>query len=210
MPMPQVFELFPTPLMRVERAIDAEQVASLRSRFGGPAAGTPNQRSDELSHSRILAPGDDPLLHDLAGRLGPSLVEFGELLFGEKLRWRIKEMWVNVMQRGGRQSVHNHANCFVSGVLYLSDCDASANTVFVRGLGGRDFVFGNARAGTATGPFNAEKWIGPVPAPGDLLLFPSYLLHEVPVNRGGLRVTLSFNAIPHRLDSWGYALSFFA
>jgi uncharacterized protein (TIGR02466 family) len=207
--MPQVFELFPTPLMRVERVIDAPGVAALRARFGA-AADTSNQRSDELSHSRMLAPGDDPLLGDLAGRLAPSLVEFGELLFGEKLRWRVKEMWVNVMQNGGRQSVHNHANCFISGVLYLSECDASANTVFVRGLGGRDYVFDNTHAGTTPGPFNAAKWTGPAPAPGDLLLFPSYLLHEVPVNRGGLRVTLSFNAVPHRLDAWGYALSFCA
>ena len=53
-----------------------------------------------------------------------------------------------------------------------------------------------------------RKWIGPPPGPGDLLLFPSYLLHEVPPNHGGLRVTLAFNAIPHRLDAWGYAVSF--
>jgi hypothetical protein len=41
-----------------------------------------------------------------------------------------------------------------------------------------------------------------------LILFPSYLLHEVPVNPGGERVTLAFNAIPDRLDAWGYAVGF--
>jgi hypothetical protein len=46
------------------------------------------------------------------------------------------------------------------------------------------------------------------PRPGDLILFPSYLLHEVPLNHGGERVTLAFNAIPHRLDAWGYGVSF--
>jgi hypothetical protein len=48
----------------------------------------------------------------------------------------------------------------------------------------------------------------PEPDPGDLILFPSYLLHEVPVNQGSERVTLAFNAIPHRLDAWGYSVSF--
>ena len=63
---------------------------------------------------------------------------------------------------------------------------------------------------TALGPFNADKWVAPAPTPGDLLLFPSHLLHEVPANRGAERITLAFNAIPHRLDAWGYAIEFSA
>jgi uncharacterized protein (TIGR02466 family) len=207
--MAQVFELFPTPVMRVERVIDAALVASLRSQLGD-ATELPNQRSDALSHSRLLTPQDAPLLLDVARRVDAPLREFGTLLFGEALQWRIKEMWVNVMQGGGHQALHNHANCFVSGILYLSECDLSSNTVFIRGLGGRDYVFSNANPRSATGPFNAERWIGPPPVAGDLLLFPSYLLHEVPVNRGTTRVTLAFNAMPDRLDSWGYAMSFSA
>ena len=207
--MAQVFELFPTPVMRFERAIDAALVASLRTQLGGDTA-LANQRSDALSHTRLLTPQDAPQLLDVARRMDAPLREFGALLFGEELQWRIKEMWVNVMQGGGHQAVHNHANCFASGILYLSDSDASSNTVFIRGLGGRDYVFSNANPRSATGPFNAEKWIGPPPSAGDLLLFPSYLLHEVPVNRGATRVTLAFNAIPDRLDSWGYATSFSA
>jgi uncharacterized protein (TIGR02466 family) len=120
----------------------------------------------------------------------------------------VKELWVNVLQHGGQQAVHNHANCFVSGILYLTPSDASAQTVFLRGMGGSDFAFRNAHAGVAAGRFHAEKWVSPAPQPGDLLLFPSYLLHEVPANHGGERVTLAFNAIPQRLDAWGYAVSF--
>jgi uncharacterized protein (TIGR02466 family) len=207
--MAQVFELFPTPVMRIERVIDTALIALLRAQLGSDTE-LPNQRSDALSHSRMLTPQDAPLLLDVARRVDAPLREFGTLLFGEELQWRIKEMWVNVMQGGGHQAVHNHANCFVSGILYLGDCDASNNTVFIRSLGGRDYVFSNANPRSATGPFNAERWIGPPPAAGDLLLFPSYLLHEVPVNRGATRVTLAFNAIPDRLDSWGYATSFSA
>jgi hypothetical protein len=48
----------------------------------------------------------------------------------------------------------------------------------------------------------------PEVVPGDLLLFPSYLLHEVPANEGAPRVSLSFNAIPNRLTSWGYRIHF--
>lgn len=204
----QVFALFPTPVMRVAQAIDARLVQALYAALAGQADHA-NHRSEGLQHSRILGADDDqPLLNTLVQRIGPHVVEMGRLLFGETLRWGIKEMWVNAMRSGGRQAVHNHANCFVSGVLYLSDCDASANTVFIRSLGGRDYVFGNVHAGAETGPYNADKWTGPPPVAGDLLLFPSYLLHEVPQNRGDTRVTLAFNAIPHRLDASGYAVSF--
>ena len=33
-------------------------------------------------------------------------------------------------------------------------------------------------------------------------------MHAVPPNAGGRRISLAFNAIPTRLESWGYTLSF--
>lgn len=205
-PAPQVFELFPTPVMRVAAAVPPDQVAALRARYT-PETATANGRSEVLSHSALQAPAADPLLAGLMPWLGPHLVALGELMFGERLPWLVKEMWVNRLLTGGHQSVHNHANCFISGVLYLSASDPSAQTVFVRGLGGREFVFSNHHPGSRTGPFNADRWVAPAPQPGDLLLFPSYLLHEVPTNQGGERMSLAFNAIPQRLDAWGYAVS---
>jgi hypothetical protein len=41
-----------------------------------------------------------------------------------------------------------------------------------------------------------------------MVLFPSYLLHEVPPNPGERRITLAFNAIPAAVDSWGYKIAF--
>jgi hypothetical protein len=46
------------------------------------------------------------------------------------------------------------------------------------------------------------------PEPGDVVLFPSFLLHAVPTNPGERRISLAFNAIPTQLDSWGYKISF--
>jgi ectoine hydroxylase-related dioxygenase (phytanoyl-CoA dioxygenase family) len=74
--------------------------------------------------------------------------------------------------------------------------------------GGTDFLFKNDHARTTPGEYNADKWISPAPQPGDLVLFPSYLLHAVPPNQGKRRITLSFNAIPSQLDSWGYVIRF--
>ena len=125
--MSEVFELFPTPFMRVAKVISPDRVQALRDRFA-PEASHANPRSAELTHTTILPPSGDPLLEELEATVLPSLVDFGVHLFGERLTWQIKELWFNVLRHGGRQSVHNHANCFISGVLYLSECHPSANT----------------------------------------------------------------------------------
>jgi uncharacterized protein (TIGR02466 family) len=198
--MTQVFGLFPTPVAHVPGVLAGGQAASLAGRLAATAT-VGNQRSGALTHSRLLGPGEDATIDEVVALLGPHVQAFGQLLFGQPLPWLVKEIWANVLRAGASQAVHNHANCFVSGVLYLTPCDASARTVFLKGLGGSEFAFRNTSAATTPGEFDADKWVAPDPQPGDLLLFPSYLLHEVPPNQGGERVTLAFNAIPQRLDA---------
>ena len=205
--MDEIISLFPTPFLRAPAALPPALVAGLTAHFTA-AALQDNNASKQLSHTRLLKPSDSPLLIEVAALLTPKLSEFGALLFGEQMDWSLKEMWVNVLDHGGHQAMHNHANSFISGVIYLTPTHAASRTVFMKSPGGHDFTFKNDHAGVATGPFNAEKWIGPAPQPGDLVLFPSYLMHAVPPNAGERRISLAFNAIPARLDSWGYAITF--
>jgi hypothetical protein len=206
-PMHEVIPLFPTPLMRVPRALPPALADGLAAHFGASAERA-NNASSNLTHTAMLRPGDSPLLVEAAALITPLLADFGAVLFGERLGWALKEMWVNVLDTGGRQAMHNHANSFISGVAYLTPSHPDSCTVFMKSPGGTDFAFRNDHAGVALGPYNADKWVSPLPAPGDLVLFPSYLMHAVPPNAGERRVTLSFNAIPGGLDSWGYRIAF--
>jgi hypothetical protein len=205
--MQEVIGLFPTPFMRAPRVIGGELVAALVEHFS-KNVDRANSSSPNLVHTALLRPGDSPLLIEAAALLSPLLPEFGTLLFGERLGWSLKEMWVNVLDTGGRQAMHNHANSFISGVVYLTSCHPDARTVFMKSPGGTDFAFKNDHAAVATNSYNADKWFSPPPEPGDVALFPSYLMHAVPLNPGGRRITMSFNAIPTHLDSWGYRVSF--
>ena len=205
--MDEVIDLFPTPFMRAPATLPRPLVDGLVAHFSRTAV-RDNNASARLSHTAMLKPGDSPLLVDAAGSIAPLLADFGGLLFGERLGWSLKEMWVNVPDTGGRQAMHNHANSFISGVVYLTPTHPDARTVFMKGVGNAEFSFKNDHAGTTTGPYNADKWISPLPDPGDVVLFPSYLLHAVPTNTGPRRITLAFNAIPTGLDSWGYKISF--
>jgi hypothetical protein len=205
--MAEVFGLFPVPFMRARQVLGSPLVAGLVEHFGRSVVHA-NSSSQNLSHTALLKPGDSPLLVEVAALLSPLLPEFGGLLFGERLGWSLKEMWVNVLETGGRQAMHNHANSFISGVVYLTPTHDDARTVFMKSPGGTEFAFRNDHAGVTTNSYNADKWVSPSPDPGDVVLFPSYLMHAVPMNPGERRISLAFNAIPTHLDSWGYRVSF--
>ena len=205
--MDEVIGLFPTPFMRVRGALDRHLVAGLVEHFVGVAK-TANNASENLSHTEMLKPADSTLFVEAAARVTPKLADIGALMFGERLGWSVKEMWVNVLDKGGRQAMHNHANSFISGVVYLTATHPDARTVFMKSPGGHDFAFKNDHARTVPGAYSADKWVSPQPDPGDLVLFPSYLMHAVPPNAGERRITMAFNAIPTGLESWGYKITF--
>src|SRR5688572_23860788 len=114
--MDEVFGLFPIPVQRSPGLLPPALLRGLVEHFSS-RADRDNSSSRNLSHTALLTPADSPLLLTVAERLTPKLVEFGQLLFGEPLGWSVKEMWVNLLDTGGRQAMHNHANSFISGVL---------------------------------------------------------------------------------------------
>ena len=203
--MDEVFGLFPIPFMRARGTLAQPLVARLVEHFTTLATND-NNSSGNLSHTRMLKPKDSPLFTKAAELIGPKLVDYGAHLLGERIRWLMKEMWVNVMDAGGRQAMHNHANSFISGVVYLTPTHPGSQTVFMKSPGGTDFLFKNDHKGMTPNEYCSEQWISPAPDPGDMVLFPSYLMHAVPPNQGERRITLSFNAIPVQLDSWGYVI----
>jgi uncharacterized protein (TIGR02466 family) len=203
----QLEALFPIPLLRSPGLLSPElndaAVSAIRN-----ARIEKNLRSNQLFHTEIVDPRSNNLFQTIAELAVPKLVDFGFLLFGERLNWIVKEMWTNMLESGGSQAMHQHANSFASGILYLTPSHQGSRTVFVRPPGGCDFSFRHHTRSAAMGPFNAGKYVLPEANPGDLVLFPSYLYHEVPPNQGDQRITIAFNAIPDRLDCWGYQINF--
>ena len=121
--MDEVFGLFPTPFMRAPGTLNARLVEGLVKHFS-VLARSANKASDSLLHTEMLRPDDSELLVEAATLIMPKVVDMGALIFGERLGWSIKEMWVNVLSTGGVQAMHNHANSFVSGVVHAVDDDA--------------------------------------------------------------------------------------
>src|SRR5258707_9672211 len=111
--MDQIEPLFPIPLLRSPRLLgpdlNAAAVAAIRS-----ARIENNLRSDQLFHTEVADPRDNKLFAEIAELTVPKLVDFGMLMFGEKLRWTVKEMWTNMLETGGSQTPPPHPQTFFS------------------------------------------------------------------------------------------------
>jgi len=199
--------LFPVPVMRVEHFLNDEEIRHTLDAIKS-APSMLNSQNDLLSHTEVMRCDANPHYRHIGDKAQEFLRDFGFLLFGENLQWQIKEMWMNLLSTGGHQSMHTHANSFISGVVYLTDSHESAKTVFHNTMGTRAFVFSNQHADAAITPYNADRWVASDMQRGDLLLFPSYMLHAVPRNEGEERITIAMNALPTRLKSWDYEVGF--
>ena len=108
------------------------------------------------------------------------------------------ESWFHLTGRGGYFGVHNHALHAWSGVYCVRHEGDDPNS-----LSGRlTFVHPNAHAAMyidkSTSQMRAPYGFGPVSlrlTAGDLVIFPSWLLHHVqPYEGEGHRITVAFNA----------------
>ncbi len=196
--------LFPIPLYKVDGFASDALLSSLLEQAKS-MTDSENSADNRLAHSLMLDPGSNRSFALVAEQVKEHLTAFGRVLLGSELNWFTKEMWLNRLQPGGSQFMHSHANSFVSGVLFVDTPHETARTLFRRPSGGAEFVFKND---VPLGHAASDNWVLPEATAGDLILYPSYLLHGVPPNEGGYRTSLAFNAIPDRLDSLGYQIGF--
>ena len=207
--MHEVVGLFPNAVHarpgRTATAISSADWSSISARSPVSA----NNSSANLVHTSMLKPSDSPLLVDAAQLITPLLADFGALLFGERLGWSLKEMWVNVLDTGGRQAMHNHANSFISGVAYLTP-HASGRAHGVHEVAGRHRFLVQERPRRREHRARTTPTSGSAcrPSPATSCCSRATCMHAVPTNPGERRITLAFNAIPTQLDSWGYKISF--
>lgn len=115
----------------------------------------------------------------------------GELLFELRGRaLRLDSLWINVLRRGGAHSGHIHPHSVLSGTVYVDLPPGSA----IRFEDPRLAMMMAAPTRTAEAPEALRTFVRVEPAAGDVLLWESWLRHEVLPNPGpGERISLSFN-----------------
>lgn len=138
-------------------------------------------------------PQRDPRFADLVRRLSPHVAAFArECAFdlgGRRLK--LDSLWVNLLKPGGAHSGHIHPHSIVSGTFYV---------VVPPGAGGlrledpRLPLMMAAPTLLPDAPPEQQRFATVAPTPGTVLLWESWLRHEVIAGSGkDERISVSFN-----------------
>lgn len=138
-------------------------------------------------------PRRDPAFADLKRHLDRHVARFAAAcafdLGGRKLK--LDSLWVNLLKPGGHHGAHLHPHSVVSGTLYLALPEGSGAIRF------EDPRLGLMMAAPPRLPDAPDAMRGfrtVAPAPGDVLLWESWLRHDVLPHRGrDERISVSFN-----------------
>jgi uncharacterized protein (TIGR02466 family) len=134
-----------------------------------------------------------PVFKQLQKKLDAHVAAFARAveydLGGKKLV--LDSLWINLLPEGGVHTSHIHPHSVVSGTIYVAMPDGASAIKFEDP---RLAMMMAAPPRKAKAARQHQSFIYHAPKPGDLLLWESYLRHEVPLNRSaGDRISVSFN-----------------
>jgi len=169
------------------RGLAADDAAGRRwSRAHGYRGYTSYASLDDL-------PSRDPAFAELVRRLGRHVAAFAEAcafdLGGRRLK--LDSLWVNVLKPGGAHSGHIHPHSVVSGTVYVA-VPPGAGALKLEDP--RLPMLMAAPPRRADAPEALRTFVYAEPKPGSVLLWESWLRHEVVPGAGsGERISISFN-----------------
>ena len=137
-------------------------------------------------------PKRDPAFGELGKLLARHADQFARgLAFDLPRKPRLDSLWVNVLQAGGHHSGHIHPHSILSGTLYVevpNGCGA------IRFEDPRLPLMMAAPTRREDAPEELRQFVSLEPRPGLLLMWESWLRHEVLPGKGrGERLSVSFN-----------------
>ena len=120
--------------------------------------------------------------------------------FAKHLHWDLRggkpvcdSIWVNILPEGGSHTSHLHTNAVISGTYYVLVPDGSGALVFEDP---RHAMLMAAPPRKTKAPRAMQTYVSVEPQAGTLLLWESWLRHEVAINRAGAaRISVSFNLV---------------
>jgi uncharacterized protein (TIGR02466 family) len=190
--------LFATQIYRTRLAANAELkkacLAIARDDHAGQRWAKDHRYPGYTSYASLDdLPMRSPEIAALAARIGRHVATFARALDFDLAGRRLKldSIWVNVMEAGGVHTGHLHPHSKISGTYYVSlPRGASA----IRFEDPRLPLMMAAPARRTTARRHNRTFVEMAVAPGTLLLWESWLRHEVPLNASqGPRISISFN-----------------
>jgi uncharacterized protein (TIGR02466 family) len=137
-------------------------------------------------------PRRDPAFASLSRILQKHAAMFAaDCGFAPDRRLRLDSLWVNLLKSGGHHPGHIHPHSVVSGTLYVEVPEGAGA---IRFEDPRLVQMMAAPPRRADAPEELQSFVTVVPRPSLLLLWESWLRHEVRAGNGrGERLSISFN-----------------
>ena len=134
----------------------------------------------------------DPNFADLATILARHARSFAnDCAFDLSRKPRLDSLWVNLLKSSGHHSGHIHPHSIISGTFYV---EVPSGSGAIRFEDPRLPLMMAAPKRGADAPQELQPFVTVEPRPGMLLLWESWLRHEVLPGRGrGERLSVSFN-----------------
>ncbi|WP_373635006.1 TIGR02466 family protein [Yoonia sp. SS1-5] len=135
-----------------------------------------------------------PIFADLVKALDAHVAAFAKdaaFDLGEK-RLILEDIWINILPPGGIHTGHIHPHSVVSGTTYVAVPEGAAAIKFEDP---RLAMMMAAPPRITDAPEEMRQFVYVAPKPGDVLLWESWLRHEVPMNMSeeDERISVSFN-----------------
>jgi uncharacterized protein (TIGR02466 family) len=140
-------------------------------------------------------PAREQAFAELCRRLEPHLFAFAAAVDFDLrgLAPRIDTIWINILEPGGIHTGHIHKNSVISGTVYVDVPDGASA---IRFEDPRLAMMMAAPPRKARASAHNRDFAHVEPSSGTVLLWESWLRHEVPMNRASEdRISVSFNAV---------------
>ena len=202
--MPKIENFFPTPIYRARlegkaaAKLNSDLEIACRSVSRDDGAGkkwcSDNAYQGYTSYASLNdLPARIPAFQDLLGALQPHVNAFTKALHLDlgKRTLTANSMWINILKPGGVHTGHIHPHSVISGTYYVT-VPKGSSALKIEDPRLPFFMAAPTRKPSA--PRDTQPFIYLDPEPKSLILFESWLRHEVPANQAkDDRISISFN-----------------
>lgn len=179
--------LFPTPvaIYKLDRELTEEELVFIKSQETRPNTGNATSIDNTILRNQSMT--------KLRDFIESNVSEYFKTVYSPKhnVNLRITQSWINYTDPGKYHHKHAHPNSFVSGVFY-PQANRKTDKIYFYRDGFQQIKFPPSDWNL----WNSDSWWFEV-GTGDLILFPSSLIHMVETVKGeDTRISLSFNTFP--------------